>query len=71
MYKECPICGRPFSVLDVVLLENNIGFQCHNCWNRIRATGPVKAPGIGHDFGAPAVSARRPASAARPRRKKA
>jgi hypothetical protein len=44
MYKECPICGRPFSALDVVLLESEVGFQCHHCWNRVHATGPVRPP---------------------------
>ena len=68
MYKECPICGRPFSVLDVVLLESDVGFQCHNCWNRVRATGPVRPlEGVGRVTGKPAVSARR---SDRPRRKK-
>lgn len=44
MQKECPICGRAFSVLDLVLLEHDAGFQCHHCWNRVRATGPVTPP---------------------------
>lgn len=50
MHKECPICGRPFSILDVVLMERDAGFQCHHCWNRIHATGPAT----------PAAPARRP-----------
>ena len=41
MHKECPICGRPFSLLDIVLIGSNAGFQCHHCWNRIHATGPA------------------------------
>jgi hypothetical protein len=68
MYKECPICGRPFSVLDVVLLESDVGFQCHNCWNRVHATGPVHRGGPeGTKRVAAATSAHR---ADRPRRKK-
>jgi DNA-directed RNA polymerase subunit RPC12/RpoP len=44
MHKECPICGRPFSVLDLVLLDTGTGFQCRHCWSRVRATGPVSSP---------------------------
>lgn len=71
MYKECPICGRPFSALDIVLLESEVGFQCHNCWNRVHATGPVRRGGFefaGHAISKTASSARR---SDRPRRKKA
>jgi len=68
MYKECPICGRPFSVLDVVLLESDVGFQCHNCWNRVHATGPARPlEGVGRATSKTALSVRR---SDRPRRKK-
>jgi hypothetical protein len=77
MYKECPICGRPFSALDVVLLESDIGFQCHNCWNRVHATGPVHRgmPMLRHESLGPLPGTARPATAEhgrreRPRRKK-
>lgn len=72
MYKECPICGRPFSVLDVVLLESDVGFQCHNCWNRVHATGPVhrRMPMFRHEVLGPVSSAARPASPERGRRER-
>jgi hypothetical protein len=44
MHKECPVCGRPLSFLDVVLAEHDVRFQCHHCWNRVNATGPVNPP---------------------------
>ena len=44
MHKECPICGRPFSFLDIVLSEHDVRYQCHHCWNRVNATGPVTPP---------------------------
>ncbi len=44
MTTYCPICGRPFSPLDVVLSELNANYQCHHCWNRIHATGGVTPP---------------------------
>ena len=37
--KACPICGRPFSAVDIVLAESDANFQCHHCWNRMQATG--------------------------------
>jgi hypothetical protein len=49
MSTHCPICGNPFSAVDMVLAELDAGFQCHHCWNRIHATGattpPFRAPG--------------------------
>ncbi len=39
MNKRCPTCGQVFSILEVVLSEHNTGYQCHRCWNRVRATG--------------------------------
>lgn len=39
--KACPICGRPFSAVDIVLSEHDTSFQCRHCWNRAQATGPV------------------------------
>lgn len=39
--KTCPICGRPFSPIDIVLSEHDASFQCRHCWNRMQATGPV------------------------------
>ncbi len=45
MNRECPICGRPLTLLEQVLSGQDAGYQCHNCWNRIHATGPVKPPG--------------------------
>ncbi len=44
MNKQCPICGQVFSILDVVLSEHNTGYQCHRCWNRVRATGSATPP---------------------------
>jgi hypothetical protein len=40
--KACPICGRPFSAVDVVLAESDANFQCHHCWNRMQATGSAR-----------------------------
>lgn len=42
MKHECPICGRPFSMLDVVLADCDVRFQCPHCWSRVHATGPVR-----------------------------
>jgi len=39
----CPICGHPFSALDMVLGDCDIRYQCHHCWSRVRATGPVSS----------------------------
>ncbi|MBI1750780.1 MAG: hypothetical protein HY234_00740 [Acidobacteria bacterium] len=44
--KACPICGRPFSAIDVVLSEHDASFQCRHCWNRTQATGKAS-----HGFG--------------------
>ncbi len=44
MITHCPICGRPFSPVDVVLSELNANYQCHHCWNRIHATGAGTSP---------------------------
>ena len=41
MKKECPICGKPFSIMDIVLAESTIAFQCQHCWSRVNATGPA------------------------------
>ena len=41
MKRECPICGRPFSMLDIVLAESEVTFQCPHCWSRANATGPA------------------------------
>ena len=45
--KACPICGRPFTAVDIVLSEHDASFQCRNCWNRMQATGDA-----GRAFGA-------------------
>jgi hypothetical protein len=37
----CPICGHPFTAMDAVLGESDVRFQCHHCWSRVQATGPV------------------------------
>ncbi len=44
MNTQCPICGRPFSVVDTVLADNDVGYQCRHCWNRVRATGTGALP---------------------------
>ncbi len=44
MISHCPICGRPLTVLEQMLAEHTANYQCHHCWNRIHATGPVKPP---------------------------
>ena len=36
---HCPVCGHPFSPIDVVLAEHEVSYQCRHCWNRVRATG--------------------------------
>lgn len=41
MKRECPICGRPLSNLDVILGETSVTHQCTHCWSRVNATGPV------------------------------
>lgn len=41
----CPICGHPFSPMDVVLGDSDIRFQCHHCWSRVHSTGPVSPAG--------------------------
>lgn len=44
MNTQCPICGRPFSLMDTVLADNDVNYQCHHCWNRIHATGAGTMP---------------------------
>jgi len=44
MNKHCPICGRPFSVIDLVLSEHDVGYQCRHCWNRVQPTGVGMPP---------------------------
>ncbi len=44
MNTQCPICGRPFSLVDAVLADNDVGYQCRHCWNRVRATGAGTLP---------------------------
>lgn len=41
MKRECPICGRPLTVLDIVLADSGVAHQCHHCWSRVNATGPT------------------------------
>lgn len=41
----CPVCGHPFSAMDAVLGESDVRFQCHHCWSRVQATGPVRRGG--------------------------
>ena len=60
--RECPICGRAFTTLDVVLAETDVRFQCPHCWNRVNATGPVTKPAFGTR---PPVLARRKIRAGR------
>jgi DNA-directed RNA polymerase subunit RPC12/RpoP len=31
----CPVCGRPFTALDMVMFEHDEGYQCRHCWNRV------------------------------------
>lgn len=46
MNTHCPICGKAFTPLDVVLSGHDAKYQCRHCWNRIQATGPVtRIPG--------------------------
>jgi len=42
--QACPICGRPFSAVDAILSEHDVGFQCRHCWNRVQATGGAPRP---------------------------
>ncbi len=44
MISHCPICGRPLAVLEQMLAGQTADYQCHHCWNRIHATGPVTPP---------------------------
>ena len=44
MNAHCPICGRPLTLLEQMLAECGDSYQCHHCWNRIHATGPVRPP---------------------------
>lgn len=42
--QACPICGRPFSPVDAILSEHDVGFQCRHCWNRVQGTGGAAPP---------------------------
>ena len=44
MSTHSPLCGHPFSPVDVVLSDLHTGYQCHHCWNRIHATGAGTTP---------------------------
>jgi transposase-like protein len=68
MHKECPICGRPLSMLDIILSEHDARFQCHHCWNRVNATGPVTPPALSQSM--PQFSTRRTQRGSLSRRKK-
>ena len=43
MKKECPICGRPITLPDLVLAESGGSYQCHHCWSRVNATRPFES----------------------------
>lgn len=32
----CPVCGRPFTAVDMVVFEHEENYQCRYCWNRLR-----------------------------------
>jgi hypothetical protein len=36
----CPICGRPFTAVDMVVFEHEENYQCRYCWNRLRSGTP-------------------------------
>ncbi|HEY7617607.1 MAG TPA: hypothetical protein VH744_12445 [Terriglobales bacterium] len=33
----CPVCGRPFTAVDMVVFEHEENYQCRYCWNRLRS----------------------------------
>ncbi len=66
MTTQCPICGRPFSTLDLVLAEHDVTYQCHHCWNRVQATGAGAIPSAVHKQKKPRIVSR----AAQPRARK-
>lgn len=35
----CPVCGRPFTAVDMVVFEHEENYQCRYCWNRLRSAG--------------------------------
>jgi predicted SprT family Zn-dependent metalloprotease len=35
----CPVCGRPFTALDLVMFEHEENYQCRHCWNRLSGSG--------------------------------
>lgn len=39
----CPVCGRPFTAVDMVLFEHEENYQCRYCWNRLRS-GTAESP---------------------------
>jgi len=68
MGSHCPICGRPFSMVDLVLSEHDVSYQCRHCWNRVRGTGAGMPPWqTGRQKKPRILATRRPGKA--PRRK--
>jgi len=40
----CPVCGRPFTALDMVMFEHEENYQCRHCWNRVGRRGVQDSP---------------------------
>lgn len=40
----CPVCGRPFTALDLVMFEHEENYQCRYCWNQVRKSGTSESP---------------------------
>lgn len=70
MGTHCPICGHPFSPVDVVLSEHDVGYQCRHCWNRVRATGAGVPPYVQGALKKPRILDTRRATPAKPARRK-
>ncbi len=62
MNVHCPICGWPLTLLEQMLAEHNPNQQCHHCWNRIHATGPVRPPVAAERFKKPRIPGTRRAA---------
>jgi len=40
----CPVCGRPFTAVDMVMYEHEDSYQCRYCWNRVKHSGTTQSP---------------------------
>ena len=63
MNTHCPFCGRPLTVLEQLVAEHDASYQCHNCWNRIHATGAVTPPFVAERRKKPRIPSTRRAAA--------